>query len=112
MDLTEGVGESSSPPRSFISFNNYDVRTDVYNRLVESGHEEALSQPEFRDLLDAHFNRLPARYSNSIAAFQYLISSIFFSFLMSFDSCFVYEISFRMLELITKSYFVWAYESS
>jgi hypothetical protein len=113
MDLTEGVGESSSPPRSFISFNNYDVRSDVYNRLVESGHEEALSQPEFRDQLDAHFNRLPARYSNSVAAFQYLISSFFlFSFLMSFDSCFVYEISFRMLELITKSYFVLTYESS
>lgn len=84
MDLTEGVGESSSPPRSFISFNNYDVRIDVYNRLVESGHEEALSQPEFRDLLDAHFNRLPARYSNSIAAFQYLISSIFFFFFDEF----------------------------
>lgn len=80
MDLTEGVGESSSPPRSLISFNNYDVRNDVYNRLVESGHEEALSRPEFRDQLDAHFNRLPARYSNSTAAFQYLISSFFFLF--------------------------------
>ncbi|XP_050365202.1 serine/threonine-protein kinase STY46-like [Argentina anserina] len=62
MDLTEGVGESSSPPRSFGSFNNYDVRNDVFNRLVESGHPLALTEPDFRDQLDAHFNRLPASY--------------------------------------------------
>ncbi|TQE13494.1 hypothetical protein C1H46_000825 [Malus baccata] len=62
MDLTEGVGESSSPPRSFVGFSNYDVRNDVYNRLVESGHEDALTLPEFRGHLDAHFNRLPASY--------------------------------------------------
>ncbi|CAK7346801.1 unnamed protein product [Dovyalis caffra] len=63
MDLTEGVGESSSPPRSFGSFSNYDVRNDVYNRFMESGHEEAVSNPElFRELLDSHFNRLPASY--------------------------------------------------
>ncbi|PRQ24791.1 putative dual-specificity kinase TKL-Pl-4 family [Rosa chinensis] len=62
MDLTEGVGESSSPPRSFGSFNNYDVRNDVYNRLVESRHLQALTQPDFREQLDAHFNRLPASY--------------------------------------------------
>ncbi|KAL5560332.1 hypothetical protein UlMin_036543 [Ulmus minor] len=61
MDLAEGVGESSSPPRSFGSFNNYDVRNDVFNRLVETGHEDA-SKPEFREQLDAHFNRLPASY--------------------------------------------------
>ncbi|BBH08846.1 ACT-like protein tyrosine kinase family protein [Prunus dulcis] len=58
MDLTEGVGESSSPPRSFVSFSNYDV----YNRLLESGNEDALTQPDFREQLDAHFNRLPASY--------------------------------------------------
>ncbi|KAK8572213.1 hypothetical protein V6N13_047826 [Hibiscus sabdariffa] len=62
MDLTEGVGESSSPPRSFGSFNGYDVRNDVFNRLVESGHEQAVSDPAFRELLDSHFNRLPASY--------------------------------------------------
>ncbi|XWS15249.1 hypothetical protein CRYUN_Cryun35bG0078500 [Craigia yunnanensis] len=62
MDLTEGVGESSSPPRSFSSFNSYDVRNDVFNRLVETGHEEATSNPDFRDHLDSHFNRLPASY--------------------------------------------------
>ncbi|KAK8580186.1 hypothetical protein V6N13_143311 [Hibiscus sabdariffa] len=62
MDLTEGVGESSSPPRSFGSFNNYDVRNDVFNRLLETGHEDAISNPDFRDRLDSHFNRLPASY--------------------------------------------------
>eukprot|EP00261_Vitis_vinifera_P031002 XP_019072245.1 PREDICTED: serine/threonine-protein kinase STY8 isoform X2 [Vitis vinifera] len=62
MDLIEGVGESSSPPRSFGCFGVYDVRNDVYNRLMESGNEEAVSNPEFREQLDAHFNRLPPSY--------------------------------------------------
>ncbi|KAJ6954115.1 serine/threonine-protein kinaseY46-like isoform X1 [Populus alba x Populus x berolinensis] len=63
MDLTEGVGESSSPPRSFGSFSSHDVRNDVYNRFIESGHEEAVSNPElFREHIDSHFNRLPASY--------------------------------------------------
>ncbi|KAJ0086659.1 hypothetical protein Patl1_08093 [Pistacia atlantica] len=60
MDLTEGVGESSSPPRSFGSFSNYDVRKDVFNRLIVCGNEEAVCNPEFREQLDSHFNRLPA----------------------------------------------------
>ncbi|MBA0623934.1 hypothetical protein Godav_009368 [Gossypium davidsonii] len=63
MDLTEGVGESSSPPRSFGNFNNYDIRNDVFNRLVEIGYEEAISNSDFRGNLDAHFNRLPASYA-------------------------------------------------
>ncbi|XP_040970059.1 uncharacterized protein [Gossypium hirsutum] len=58
MDLTEGVGESSSPPRSFGNFNSYDIRNDVFNRLVEIGCEEAIWNSDFRDNLDAHFNRL------------------------------------------------------
>ncbi|KAK3043839.1 hypothetical protein RJ639_000538 [Escallonia herrerae] len=66
MDLAEGVGESSSPPRSFGSFSGYDVKSDVYNRLVESGNEEAVCNPEFREQLDAHFNRLPASYGLDI----------------------------------------------
>lgn len=61
MDLTEGVGESSSPPRNFGNLNNYDIRNDVFNRLVEIGCEEAISNSDFCDNLDAHFNRLPAR---------------------------------------------------
>ncbi|KAE8100439.1 hypothetical protein FH972_018336 [Carpinus fangiana] len=63
MDLIEGVGESLSPPRSFGGgFSSTDVRTDVYNRLMESGLDEVVSNPEFRELLDAHFNRLPQSY--------------------------------------------------
>lgn len=62
MELIEGVGESSTPLRScFGGFSGYDVRVDVYNRLVESGNEDAVSNPKFRELLDSHFNRLPAR---------------------------------------------------
>jgi hypothetical protein len=79
MDLTEGVGESSSPPRSFGSVSNYDVRSDVYNRFIESGHEEAVSNPElFRELLDSHFHRLPARFFFFLILFtSYLIFCIF-----------------------------------
>ncbi|XP_058087748.1 serine/threonine-protein kinase STY46-like isoform X3 [Magnolia sinica] len=62
MELTEGVGESSSPPRAFGGFNYYDVRNDVYNRLVENGTEDVASNPGFRELLDAHFSRLPPSY--------------------------------------------------
>ncbi|KAK4253124.1 hypothetical protein QN277_010940 [Acacia crassicarpa] len=57
--LIEGVGESSSPPRSSGGFGNYDVRNDVYNRLVENGHGQ---EADFREQLDAHFNRLPPSY--------------------------------------------------
>ncbi|KAL3513855.1 hypothetical protein ACH5RR_026572 [Cinchona calisaya] len=62
MDLVEGVGESSSPARSFGGLGAYDIRNDVYNRLIESGNHEAVSNPEFREQLDVHFNRLPASY--------------------------------------------------
>ncbi|XP_030465309.1 serine/threonine-protein kinase STY46-like isoform X3 [Syzygium oleosum] len=64
MDLIEGVGESSSPPRSVVGSltGSYDVRSDVYARLVEAGNEDDVSNPEFRDLLEAHFNRLPSSY--------------------------------------------------
>ncbi|KAG9444369.1 hypothetical protein H6P81_015709 [Aristolochia fimbriata] len=62
MELTEGVGESSSPPRPFGGFGAYDIRNDIYNRLVENGNEEAISNPSFREQLDAHFSRLPASY--------------------------------------------------
>lgn len=67
MDFTEEVGESSSPPRSYGSFGgggggNDVIRNDVYNRLIENGNEEAISQPDFREQLEAHFNRLPPRF--------------------------------------------------
>lgn len=66
MDLVEGVGESCSPARSFGGFGSYDIRNDVYNRLLESGNDEAVSNPEFREQLDIHFNRLPASYGLDI----------------------------------------------
>ncbi|KAJ8450404.1 hypothetical protein Cgig2_004861 [Carnegiea gigantea] len=65
MELIEEVGESPSPPQSCGGGGagvGHDIRIDVYNRLVENGNEEAVSNPEFRELLDAHFNRLPASY--------------------------------------------------
>ncbi|XP_075484108.1 serine/threonine-protein kinase STY46-like isoform X1 [Primulina tabacum] len=69
MDLVEEVGESSSPPRSYGSFGGggsgggHDViRNDVYNRLMENGNEEAIGNPDFREQLEGHFNRLPQSY--------------------------------------------------
>ncbi|CAM8946191.1 unnamed protein product [Rhodiola kirilowii] len=59
MDLAEGVGESSSPPRSFVG---YDVKNDVYDRLIGSGNVEATGDPGFKEILDAHFSRLPPSY--------------------------------------------------
>ncbi|XP_055833174.1 serine/threonine-protein kinase STY46-like isoform X2 [Solanum dulcamara] len=67
MDLVEGVGESSSPPRSFGSCAVYDIKNDVYNRLVETGNTEAVTNPELlREQLDSHFARLPASYGLDI----------------------------------------------
>lgn len=67
MDFGEGVGESSSPPRSVGSSGGgggaYDIRNEVYNRLLESGNEEVVRNPELlREQLEAHFIRLPSRF--------------------------------------------------
>ncbi|XP_074272539.1 serine/threonine-protein kinase STY46-like isoform X2 [Silene latifolia] len=64
MEFIEGVGESSSPPRSYGGVGGilYDIRNDVYNRLIEIGNDEAVTNPDFRDVLDSHFNRLPSSY--------------------------------------------------
>lgn len=73
MDLVEGVGESSSPPRSFGSCAVYDIKNDVYNRLVEIGNAEAVTNPELlREQLDSHFARLPARF-NLLLSLDYLL---------------------------------------
>lgn len=56
--IEEGVGESSSPPRvAGLS----DIKGEIYNRLVEIKHVEAVSNPDFKEQLEAHFNRLPMR---------------------------------------------------
>ncbi|XP_076898928.1 serine/threonine-protein kinase STY46-like [Bidens hawaiensis] len=67
MDLVEGVGESSSPPRSFTGgFTGNEIANDVYNRLLEVNNEEAVNNPEFREELEAHFTKLPASYALDI----------------------------------------------
>lgn len=81
MDLIEGVGESSSPPRSFAGFSGYEIANDVYNRLVEIGNQEVTSNPEFREQLEAHFVRLPARYiriSQSVSILQKFVMFHYF----------------------------------
>ncbi|XP_022141400.1 serine/threonine-protein kinase STY8-like [Momordica charantia] len=106
MDFVEGVGESSSPPRTFGAFCAvHDVRNDVYTRLVESGHEEAVSNPEFRENLDAHFNRLPPSYGldvNMEKVEDVLLHQKLLSLAKDPEKCPVYHI--RFLERIsTKS---------
>ncbi|XP_042011880.1 serine/threonine-protein kinase STY46-like isoform X1 [Salvia splendens] len=67
MEFAEEVGESSSPPRSYYgSANNDVIRNDVYNRLIQNGHEEAITNPDFFHLLEAHFSRLPTSYGLDI----------------------------------------------
>ncbi|PKA61536.1 Serine/threonine-protein kinase HT1 [Apostasia shenzhenica] len=65
--IEEGVGESSSPPRGIAGEDSgYDVKNDIYLRLVESGNPEAVSNPGLRDQLEVHFNRLPTSYAVDI----------------------------------------------
>nr|XP_043640007.1 serine/threonine-protein kinase STY46-like [Erigeron canadensis] len=67
MDLVEGVGESSSPPRTFAGgFSGNEVVNDVYNRLLSIGNDDVLAYPDFREQLEAHFNRLPSSYALDI----------------------------------------------
>lgn len=81
MEFEEEVGESSSPPRTYGSFGgggsggggvgvgggNDAIRDEVYNRLIEIGNEEAVTTPDFREQLEAHFNRLPSRFVRACA---------------------------------------------
>ncbi|WOL18788.1 serine/threonine-protein kinase STY46-like isoform X4 [Canna indica] len=64
--MEEGEGESTSPARPLggagAPFTYDALRNDIYERLVDSGNEEAISNPHLRDLLDAHLSRLPLRY--------------------------------------------------
>ncbi|XP_078154806.1 serine/threonine-protein kinase STY46-like [Carex rostrata] len=67
----EGMGESSSPPRGFTGagvaggtggVTPSGMAAAVFERLMADGNHEAISNPELRSLLDAHFNRLPPSY--------------------------------------------------
>uniref|UniRef100_A0A1D1XY98 [Protein-PII] uridylyltransferase n=1 Tax=Anthurium amnicola TaxID=1678845 RepID=A0A1D1XY98_9ARAE len=60
--LEEEVGESSSPPRPYGFPSPHDIRNDIYYKLMEDGNEDAVSNPDFKRQLDAHFNRLPYSY--------------------------------------------------
>lgn len=63
-ELEEGTGESSSPPRGIRGGVHVlcDIRNQIYARLVESGCEEAVADPDrFRKQLEAHFDRFPER---------------------------------------------------
>ncbi|KAG6490996.1 hypothetical protein ZIOFF_052328 [Zingiber officinale] len=55
----EEVGESSSPPRVSGGQAAYDIKNEIYKRLMESGNEEVRSNPHFKELFDGHFSRLP-----------------------------------------------------
>ncbi|KAG7032862.1 Serine/threonine-protein kinase STY8 [Cucurbita argyrosperma subsp. argyrosperma] len=103
MDFVEGVGESSSPPRSFGAFCGvHDIRNDVYTRLVESGHEEAASNPLFRENLDAHFNRLPPSYGldvNMEKVEDVVLHQNLLSLAKDPEKCPVYHIRFLEVEL-------------
>ncbi|KAJ8458323.1 hypothetical protein OPV22_031249 [Ensete ventricosum] len=58
----EEVGESSSPSRGAGAQAGYDIKNEIYERLVASGNEEVRSNPYFKEHFDAHFSRLPASY--------------------------------------------------
>ncbi|KAK3143295.1 hypothetical protein QOZ80_4AG0298610 [Eleusine coracana subsp. coracana] len=71
-DLEEGVGESSwphgaaaaaAPGGSAGGGGLTDIRKQIYDRLVELGIEEVISDPTFREQLERHFERLPISYS-------------------------------------------------
>lgn len=57
------MGESSSPPRALAAIGGSDIKHEIYMRLMESGNEEVVSNPDFWELIDSHFSRLPPSYS-------------------------------------------------
>uniref|UniRef100_A0ACD5WLF3 Uncharacterized protein n=1 Tax=Avena sativa TaxID=4498 RepID=A0ACD5WLF3_AVESA len=68
--VEECVGESSWPAghaaaaaSSSGGAGGLAVRKGIYQRLRAIGNEEALSDPFFEQLLDEHYERLPASYS-------------------------------------------------
>lgn len=62
MELVEEEA-SSAPPVGYGGYGgSNDIRDEIYARLLEDGNDEAVSNPSFRELLDAHFNRLPPSY--------------------------------------------------
>ncbi|KAG6478574.1 hypothetical protein ZIOFF_062017 [Zingiber officinale] len=62
--MEEGEGESSSPARPLPGGPSpHDaICNDIYDRLIDSGNDEAVFNPNLRDLLESHLARLPLRY--------------------------------------------------
>jgi len=59
--VQEDVSENSSLPSATEPVHAvFNICSEVYERLIQEGFEEALV-PEFREQLEAHFDRLPAR---------------------------------------------------
>ncbi|KAH7680844.1 Dual-specificity kinase protein [Dioscorea alata] len=61
-EALEDMGESSSPPKGFGPPGAFDIKYDIYARLLESRNEEELLNSDFREQFMAHFNRLPPSY--------------------------------------------------
>ncbi|XP_074566620.1 serine/threonine-protein kinase STY17-like [Curcuma longa] len=62
--MEEGEGESSSPARPLPGGPSpHDaICNDIYDRLIDSGNDEAVFNPNLRNLLGSHLARLPLRY--------------------------------------------------
>uniref|UniRef100_M8CV44 Serine/threonine-protein kinase HT1 n=1 Tax=Aegilops tauschii TaxID=37682 RepID=M8CV44_AEGTA len=63
--LEEGTGESSSPPRSSAAHD--ELRRKIYERLVQAGKQGDSDDASFRNMLDAHFDKLPPRYLTDLS---------------------------------------------
>ncbi|CAA6660521.1 unnamed protein product [Spirodela intermedia] len=62
MELNEEVGESASTPGHRRSLCPKAIAKRIYSRLAADGSVHAIYNPELADELEAHFDRLPARY--------------------------------------------------
>ncbi|KAJ3671397.1 hypothetical protein LUZ60_007476 [Juncus effusus] len=69
----EGMGESNSPPRAIPAgggaaapagggLSAAGMAAAVFEKLLADGNDEAVSNPDFKGLLDSHFMRLPHSY--------------------------------------------------
>jgi hypothetical protein len=71
--VEEGVGESSWPAAASAGGGGggggyTDIRKEIFDRLMAKGIEEVVADPPaFRQLLDRHFERLPARSARAIS---------------------------------------------
>ncbi|XP_037458118.1 serine/threonine-protein kinase STY46-like isoform X1 [Triticum dicoccoides] len=65
IEVLEGTGESSSPPRSSAAHD--ELRRKIYERLVQAGKQGDCDDASFRDMLHAHFDKLPPRYLTDLS---------------------------------------------